>query len=151
MSEEVEKLELRLTRSALERLLNNDKALEMVLTHAAVAEVLGRFQGALQKATQKAAKEAFGTLKDGRLHLSTTAGQAVMDYIAPMVREAIRAHLRENNAEIRELIQSTVAEELPDRVRSGVRNAMATAERAITMAFQEAWKRAPTTESGSEA
>lgn len=117
-----EKIQLRLTRSALERLIAGEPQLEVLLSHAAVKEVLNDHLTNVKKMIDLAAEEAMGRYDAGakKFHLSGPVNRAVSEWAQKLVETQVGNYLRNQAAEIRQSVDEATAKQLAPAVTQAV-------------------------------
>ncbi len=116
-----EKLQLRLTRAALERLIGNDYQMEVIMSHAAVKQVIDRHLGPLSLAISEFANSV----------PKVTTEVAAM--ISTVVKQEVARILREDNQALLHMVQ----DEVQSQIEPAVKTAVADARRLLIKKLQE--------------
>jgi hypothetical protein len=129
-----EKLQLKLNRAALERLLDGDEEMEVLMSHAAVQQILDNHAEVINRAIQKRVNRLFESNNWG-LHAAVRSESR--DIITQTIKTEVGNYLRCNAPLIRGLIMEQVDAQLPKEIKNAVAARMKTISQRVLKEFDD--------------
>lgn len=119
-----DKLQVRLTRAALERLIGGDKELELLIGKQALAAVVGRHLDVVQDAIRNQMELMMGVVDASKFRLSREALANVDSVVAGQVNNQVKQYLLSRNGDIAVMVKAEIDRQMPEAVKYCVERAI---------------------------
>lgn len=131
MSDEPTKVQVKLSRAALERLIGDDVQLEMALGHQAVNAMMQRYGDKLLETLEK--HIAAGVDLQG----SHVRNVELNNHIRRVIQGEVGNYLRCHDSQIKLMISQAIGEQLPGIIESAVKSALQKAADRVVAALSQ--------------